>query len=259
MIKVANQLFKSFEAILELLFDLGVVVVQKLDPETGEVLVQGTDGVIYAIKQADKTIFEGNKTAIEGFLNKVDDISKSGGNAKKKVQRCLDEVLERRKFNDFDGGILLSERVLKKRIKKLLQKYKNFNLEVRFVDETINVKKLKDWNARKVLGSFKQEPPPILFFRKEVTELTWQHELWHLEDLKRLGTKKFYQTSNWKHEESVWNKIWKTKNKWTEEELVDSYFYYKKTARGEIGTWNRIEEMEELLEKPYYKNIRYKK
>ncbi|PKH50002.1 hypothetical protein CXF68_04470 [Tenacibaculum sp. Bg11-29] len=259
LIKVANQLFKGFEAVLELLFDLGVVIVQKLDPETGKVLVQGADGVIYAIKQADKTIFEGSKTAIEGFLNKIDDISKSGGNAKKKVQQHLDEVLERRKFNDFDGGILLSERVLKKRIKKLLQKYKNFNLEVRFVDETTNVKKLKDWNARKVLGSFKQGPPPTLFFRKEVTELTWQHELWHLEDLKRLGTKKFYQTSNWKHEESVWNKIWKTKNKWTEEELVDSYFYYKKTARGEIGTWNRIQEMEELLEKPYYKNIRYKK
>ncbi|OUS01596.1 hypothetical protein A9Q86_07420 [Flavobacteriales bacterium 33_180_T64] len=94
LIKVANQLFKGFEAVLDLLLDLGVVIVKKLDPNTEKVLVQGVDGTIYAIKQGDKTVFEGTKSAIEGFLNKIEDISKSGGNITKKTQQHLDEVAD---------------------------------------------------------------------------------------------------------------------------------------------------------------------
>ena len=173
----------------------------------------------------------------------------------------LDEVVdaERKLVNEFDGGKLISERLLRKRISNLLDEYKNFNLEVNFVDEVTNAKKLQDWNARNVLGSFNMGPPPKLYFRKQVTELTWQHEVWHLEDLKKMGSKKFYNTPNWKKEELVWERIWKTKDKWTEEELVDSYKYYKETAKDEIGKWYKVKELESLLEKPYYKYVRYKK
>ncbi|MFD2917084.1 hypothetical protein [Psychroserpens luteus] len=92
--KAANQLFKGFEAVLDLLLDLGVIIVQKLDPNTEKVIVQGVDGAIYAIKQGDKTVFEGTKSAIEGFLNKIEDISKKGGNSSKNTQKYLDEVAE---------------------------------------------------------------------------------------------------------------------------------------------------------------------
>lgn len=106
-----SKLFQKFKAVLQLLEDLGVVIAQKLDPSTGKVLVQGADGTVYAIKQGDKTIFEGTKTAIEGFLNKIEDISKSGGNATKKTQKYLDELADKvqkysRKASKLDVEIL---------------------------------------------------------------------------------------------------------------------------------------------------------
>lgn len=91
---IANQLFKGFEAALELLYDLGVVIFEKLDPNTGKVLV-GPDGVIYTIKQGDKTILEGTEDAIRKFAKKIDEIRSSGGNSKKKVQEYLDESAKR--------------------------------------------------------------------------------------------------------------------------------------------------------------------
>ncbi|WP_428743404.1 hypothetical protein [Tenacibaculum sp.] len=94
LVNVANQLFKGFEAVLELLYDLGVVIFEKLDPKTGEVLV-GPDGVLYTIKQGDKTILEGAEDAIRKFAQKIDEIRSSGGNSKKKVQEYLDESAKR--------------------------------------------------------------------------------------------------------------------------------------------------------------------
>ncbi len=174
--------------------------------------------------------------------------------------RGLDEILEleRRIINEWDDALLLSKRSLKKRVKNLTYKYKNFKLEVKFIDETTNPKKFIDWNARNVLGSFNPGPPPKLNLRRQVTELTLQHEIWHLEDLKKLGKNKYYETPNWKHEESVWEKVWETRDKWTEKELVDSYRYYKNTAKKETGKFNSIDELDSLLEKPYYRDVRYK-
>ena len=98
-----------------------------------------------------------------------------------------------------------------------------------------------------------------MYFRREVTELTWQHEVWHLVDLQRLGSKKFYETPNWKLEEMVWDRIWRTKEKWTENELVDSYRYFRKEAETQNAKDAIIKvEMESLLREPYYKFIRYK-
>jgi hypothetical protein len=179
------------------------------------------------------------------------------------VDGLLDELyevaeVERRLTNTWDGGKLLSERTLRKRIRTLLQEYKNFNLEIHIVDDIKDAEKIADWNARNVLGSFRAGPPLRIFLRKEVTELTLQHEVWHLEDLQKMGSKKFHASPNWKKEELVWERIWQTKNRWTEEELVDSYRYYKETSKNEIGRWNKIKELDELLEKPYYKYTRYK-
>lgn len=59
--------------------------------------------------------------------------------------------------------------------------------------------------------------------------------------------------------ELVWERIWKTKERWTEEELVDSYRYYLKSCDKERITPKLTKELEELLEKPYYRNVRYKR
>ena len=197
------------------------------------------------------------------FTESLDDLVKKGEIDEVGKTKLLDEVyevaeVERKLINEWDNGRLLSKRVLKKRVRGLLQEYKNFNLQINFVDETTDAARIKDWNARNVLGSFRQGPPPKLFFRKQITELTWQHEIWHLEDLKKMGSKKFYDTPNWKKEELVWERVWKTKGKWTEEELLDSYVYYKKSCRNQMIEAIKIGELEELLKKQHYIN-RYKR
>ncbi|WGH74649.1 HNH endonuclease [Tenacibaculum tangerinum] len=89
-----NQIFKGLEATLDLLYDLGVIITQKIDPNTDKVITQGADGVIYTIKQGDKTILEGTEDAIRKFAQKIDEIRSSGGNTRKKVQSYLDELAE---------------------------------------------------------------------------------------------------------------------------------------------------------------------
>lgn len=76
-----------------MLYDLGVVIFEKLDPNTGKVLVS-PDGVIYTVKQGDKTILEGTEDAIRKFAQKIDEIRSSGGNIRKKTQSYLDELAD---------------------------------------------------------------------------------------------------------------------------------------------------------------------
>ena len=98
-----------------------------------------------------------------------------------------------------------------------------------------------------VQGSFAPEPSPKIFVRKNATELTLQHELWHFDDFKRLGLEEYKKVPNWKHEESVWEKIYSTKEKWTNVELIDSYLYYKTTARLEGANPKIFPEMEKMV------------
>ncbi|NMH28442.1 zincin-like metallopeptidase toxin domain-containing protein [Flavobacterium silvaticum] len=219
-----------------------------------ELCILGTDALSTRIlrkKAADlETVLEKNRNS----LNKKELLDVNN------FSEHLDDIieLERQAINTWDGGKFIGERLLRKRIKNLLHDYKNFNLEIHIVDEVKDAERIVKWNARKVLGSFSMGPPPKIYFRKQITELTWQHELWHLEDLKKMGAKKFYSIDQWKHEELVWDRIWQSKNRWTENELVDSYQYYKKIALLETGRFKAVKEMEDLLSLPYYKFSRYK-
>ncbi|MCG7500824.1 hypothetical protein MHM83_02970 [Tenacibaculum sp. Mcav3-52] len=130
LVSTANQLFKGFEAVLELLYDLGIVIFEKLDPNTGEVLVS-PDGVIYTVKQGDKTILEGTEDAIRKFAKKIDEIRSSGGNSKKKVQSYLDDTW---KYFDKVGA----SQFLYKKTKEMINLYKTG----RKVDFEKNVKYL---------------------------------------------------------------------------------------------------------------------
>jgi hypothetical protein len=49
------------------------------------------------------------------------------------------------------------------------------------------------------------------------------------------------------HEQSVWEKIWASRERWTDKELIDSYNYYRKIAResDESGIVNN--EIKELI------------
>lgn len=106
--------------------------------------------------------------------------------------------------------------------------------------------KLKDWNARGVVGSFNSRLK-TMFVRSEVSELTVFHEMVHMKTWKRLSPEEYTKLPLWEDETIVWDAIWKTKEKWTKIELVDSYEYMNK-FREESGISKIIvEEMEELV------------
>lgn len=164
LVNVANQLFKGFEAVLELLYDLGVVVFEKLDPNTGKVLVS-PDGVIYTLKQGDKTILEGTEDAIRKFAQKIDEIRSSGGNSKKKVQKSLDEASETRRLKnllrkDVEEFIAIRNELKNLPADEILRRFQDSfdvkNLEVRnfYSELTSQYPKLK--GGINDLGDFEQ-------------------------------------------------------------------------------------------------------
>ena len=128
--------------------------------------------------------------------------------------RKIDELF------DSSGGRLLTKKELDLLKDFLWQKYK---VRVKLVDIDHSLKnKLTDWNKRNVLGSFRQGPPPELFLRsKNASELTVFHEMVHL----KYWFDKKPKVHFVQEEIIVWEEIWKSKNKWTQKELFDSYIY----------------------------------
>ncbi|SEC42339.1 Metallopeptidase toxin 4 [Tenacibaculum sp. MAR_2009_124] len=165
------------------------------------------------------------------------------------LSKEVDELYRNKGVNKADGGVKLTRNQLLKLKNDLELKFKELNLKVEIVTKTPKFKaRLKKWNGlRNTQGSFNPGPPPTIYVRQNCTQLTLQHEVWHMEDLKRFGNLEYRKKPNWKHEESVWNNIWETKHRWTNEELVDSYWYYVKESLTQGGQPNIIGEMEELL------------
>ena len=51
-----------------------------------------------------------------------------------------------------------------------------------------------------------------------------------MEDFLEMGWKRYTDISKktpWLHEEAVWKRVYKNRNKWSEPELVDAYLYYQ--------------------------------
>ncbi|NML55862.1 zincin-like metallopeptidase toxin domain-containing protein [Chryseobacterium cheonjiense] len=86
-----------------------------------------------------------------------------------------------------------------------------------------------------------------MFLRYDATELTVQHEVWHIDDFKKLGFDEYHNTPNWKLEELVWERVWKQKNRWTQEEIIDSYKYYKTECGRQGADYKIVEELEKLI------------
>ncbi|WP_435261020.1 HNH endonuclease [Tenacibaculum sp. nBUS_03] len=134
---VVNQIFNGLEAALDLLYDLGVVISQKLDPNTGKVLAQQANGAIYIVKQNGKTILEGTEDAIRKFAQRIDEIRTSGGNAKKKVQHYLDKLAE-------DLSIKYSNVLNERSLKVLREKGASTNISILDAEEDIIMKGKQD-------------------------------------------------------------------------------------------------------------------
>ncbi len=203
----------------------------------------------FAAFKVGKTVLKTAKESYDSFKKKIDDILGTKRNNFNETNNEIDELFRNKGVDRRDGGIKLTRNELRKFKKDLELRFKEFNLKVEIVSKNPKFKqRLKRWNGRRnTQGSFNSGPPPTIYVRQNCTKLTLQHEVWHMEDLKRLGQIEFKKIPNWKHEESIWNKIWNTKHKWTNEELVDSYWYYKRKALIDGGTPKILDDMEDLL------------
>jgi hypothetical protein len=137
---------------------------------------------------------------------------------------------------------------LKLLVRDLKERYKGINLQIEIVSDNPAFRlRRKRWAKDGTVGSFSKGPPPTIFLEQNCSELTLQHELWHLDDYIRLGADEYARIPNWLHEQSVWEKIWASRERWTDKELIDSYNYYRKITResGESGIVNN--EIKELI------------
>ncbi|WP_138432558.1 hypothetical protein [Winogradskyella algicola] len=169
--------------------------------------------------------------AVEGEIDEVgkfrtvltlEDVAEGGIKRFKNV----DEIF------DISGGRLLLKDELKRLKHHLWNRY-GVRLRLVDVDQALKTKKtitrngkkiskLEDWNSRNVVGSFREGPPPELFLRRSyASELTVFHEMVHL----RYWFDKKPKVHFAQEEVIVFDEIWKTKDRWTNQELLESYEY----------------------------------
>lgn len=250
MTKYALQQSKSFPKHLNGGFTILADASKSLVPK----IIDASLGVKLSKLQKEGVLVLKSKTTVEGTLETTIHLvyresiiatGKSIKELKKKIERFFSgkngkgrvdiEFLEqesKRILKDFGGGFfeVLPDNLLRKYVKSMLNSAKKngLNLEIIWI-----TKKHPDFFSKK-LGIFKvsgkNNKTLQLHLRPECPKITWFHENWHFEDFLEQGWKKYteiHKTKPWLHEESVWNKIYKNKTKWREEELIESYLYYK--------------------------------
>jgi len=172
----------------------------------------------------------------------LEDVAEGGRN----LIKNLDELF------DISGGKLLTKKELRKFKSFIREKY---NIKLRFVDvdhalrtaKTITLKngkkisKLEDWNRRGVVGSFRAGPPPEFFLRYNyASELTVFHEMVHL----KYWFNKKPKIHRIQEEVVVFEEVWKTKKRWTNQELLESYNYVIRELR-DNKLWKDLERFKE--------------
>ncbi|WP_131701393.1 zincin-like metallopeptidase toxin domain-containing protein [Chryseobacterium sp. FH2] len=123
-------------------------------------------------------------------------------------------------------------------------------MKVEIVTKRSHPERYKRWTSypNDILASCRtHEIPPIMFLRDDATELTIQHEMWHIDDFKKLGFTEYHNTPNWQLEELVWERVWKQKHRWTQEEILESYKYYLTECRKQGGIPKLVEELEKTI------------
>ncbi|MGB3591541.1 MAG: hypothetical protein WBA16_07630 [Nonlabens sp.] len=88
-------MFKKYQAVIDLLNDLGVIVTRKIDKNLfPELSIQVQKGRVVAIRN-NTPIFSGTDEAFDAFAKKIDEINESAGSGKKgkeAVDDYLDEI-----------------------------------------------------------------------------------------------------------------------------------------------------------------------
>lgn len=98
-------IFLKYQATIELLKSLKVTISRNIDDLSSNpgLVAAGADGSRFRVNYNNLNILEGTKDDINDFLKKIDDISKSGGNVRKKITNKLDEIAGElnNKYRDF--------------------------------------------------------------------------------------------------------------------------------------------------------------
>jgi len=227
--------------------------------------VDVTEWISKGLKKSAKEVLE-HSDALEKHLDELVEKGKLSEEEKFRTILTLDDVADGGKnliksvdeLFDISGGRLLTKQELRKLKYFLKEKY---NVMIRFVDvdHTLKTKKifttksgekiskLEDWNDRTVVGSFREGPPPELFLRYNyASELTVFHEMVHL----KYWFNKKPKIHRIQEEMVVFDEIWKTKKRWTNQELLDSYYY----VFGELDKYKLTTDLKKFKNK-YNANI----
>ena len=250
-VKAAQDIIKALQTFLT----KPGTVLKGLLQTAGRATVAVIETVIDFIATLATKLKNGAVKLFEDFKGFIDDVFKwldelFGVNKTVIKELADDEELFRKILTGSGGGKRFTRNGLKEIAKEIEKKYATIGLKVEIVTLKTHPERYKRWTSypNDVLASCRaHEIPPIMFLRQDATELTVQHEMWHLDDLKKLGFNEFNSSKNWKLEELVWEKIWKSKNRWTEKEIIDSYEYYRATCNKEGAVYKKIDELEKII------------
>lgn len=167
------------------------------------------------------------------FTAWLDGVLARNGKGALSLEEALQEAQRSKKLIGVIEYEILSENLLKKYIDDilLLCKEKGIKLEIKWIDKTH-----PEFNSD-LLGRLEvtmDKKKLLMHVRPECPKITWYHEKKHLDDFLEMGWKRYTDISKktpWLHEESVWNHLYKYRNKWSEPELVDAYLYYQNYIR----------------------------
>jgi Metallopeptidase toxin 4 len=250
-VKAVQDITKALE---QFLTKPGVVLRDAIQT-AGRKSVAAVETIIDLIATMASKLKNGAVKLFEDFKGFIDDVFKwleelFGVNKTVIEELADDEELFRKILTGSGGGKRFTRNGLREIAKEIEKKYTTIGLKVEIVTLKTHPERYKRWTSypNDVLASCRaHEIPPTMFLRHDATELTVQHEMWHLDDLRKLGFEEFNASKNWKLEELVWERVWKSKSRWTREELIDSYEYYKATCNKEGALYKKIDELEKLI------------
>ena len=132
-------LFKKYQAVINLLNDLGVIVTRNIDQNLfPELVAQGLDGQVYVIR--NKTpIFNGTDEAFDAFAKKIDEINDGAGGGKK-GKKAVDEYLDEVELYTNITGKPIDLNLLK----KLQAEFKSIGGELIYDQESFNYIKARE-------------------------------------------------------------------------------------------------------------------
>jgi bacterioferritin (cytochrome b1) len=248
--KLVEQLLQAIERYKYTRYDDKTLTIYQKEYHKGEDEILAID-IITSIILIIRSVPSLAKN-LSKFSKWVDEVLARNGKGALKVEEALQEAQRSKKIIGAIEYEMLNLNLLKKYIDDVLKisKDKGIKLEIKWIDDTH-----PEFLNMELLGKFEvtlEKTKVYLHLRPECPKITWFHEKKHLDDFLEIGWKNYTNISKktpWLHEQSVWNYIYKNRNKWSEPELVDAYLYVRNYTRNKSLNKIKFElkEMEDLV------------